>query len=112
MSETDFISRQEFEKYRREVENKFDKVHSETQQVLIEIAKIGERFGNFNEKITDIKDSIDKKLDSFKGDIQVIQNDFMDNLKEPKDRLSNLKWAIVGSVCSGLVMALLTFILK
>lgn len=108
----DYIVREEFEKYKREVDKRFEKLHSENKQVLIEIAKISERMGNVNEKITGLKTSIDEKLDSVKGDIQVIQNGFMENLKEPHNRLLDLKWAIVGAVCTAMVGAVLALIIK
>lgn len=107
-----YIVREEFEQYKREVDKRFEKLHSENRQVLIEIAKISERMGNVNEKITGLKTSIDEKLDSVKGDIQVIQNGFMDNLKEPRDRLLDLKWGIVGAICSACVGAVLALIIK
>lgn len=107
-----YITREEFETYRKETDKRFEKVHAENQQILIEIAKIGERMSNVTEKMGDIKTSIDEKLDSIKGDFQVIQNEFRDNLKEPKKRLNNLKWEIIGLVCSGVVGAGLALIIK
>lgn len=112
MGENNYITREEFDNYKREMENKVEKLHSENQQILIEVAKIGERIGNFNEKFTDMKISIDEKLDSFKGDIQVIQSEFMNNLKEPSNRLTNLKWTIIATLCTSIVGAVLALIIK
>lgn len=111
MGENESITRREFDNYRKEVEGKFDKLHSENQQILIELAKIGERIGNFNEKFSDMKASIDGKFDSFRGDVEIIQNEFRNNLREPRDRLTSLKWAIATTVCTGLVTAILTIII-
>lgn len=112
MGENNYITREEFDNYKREMENKVEKLHSENQQILIEVAKIGERIGNFNEKFTDMKVSIDEKLDSFKGDIQVIQSEFMNNLKEPNARLANLKWTIIATLCTSIVGAVLALVIK
>ena len=107
-----YINRDEFDSFKNEINNRVDKVHSENQQILIEVARIGERIGNFNEKFSDIKISMDKSLESFKDDIQNIQADFMNNLKEPQMRLNNLKWTIIATICTGVVGAILGLILK
>lgn len=112
MGENEYITRKEFDQYKREIDGKFEKVYSENQQVLIELAKIGERIGNFNEKFLDIKTSIDGKLDSFKDNIEDMQNEFRNNLKEPRDRINTLKWSIVTAISTGLVGTMMALILK
>lgn len=112
MSDNEYITRKEFDQYKREIDSKFEKVHSENQQILIELAKIGERIGNFNEKFADMKSSIDEKLDSFKEDMEVVQNEFRNNLREPSERLNSLKWSIITAISTGVVGAMVALVIK
>ena len=59
MSETEPITRKEFEDYKKEIEKKINDANSKTTDVLVRLVELDTKFDNLNSKVN----SIDKKLE-------------------------------------------------
>lgn len=101
MEDKEYITREEFEKFRRDVDNKIDGVKDSVNQIEKSTLKIEYSVSSFNDKWNIFK----KDMDSM--------NQSINNLKEkPSKEYDKYKITVITCILTGITMYILSLVLK
>lgn len=112
MEEKDFVQRDEFEKFKREVDNKFDNVKDTMHQIEKSVIKIEYATTTTDKSMEEFKTS----MVNFKSDMAKNYNSLLDKLngltEKPARDFDKYKFAICSCIITGIVAYILGVILK